>query len=1087
MNKEQTSKKTVQKWVGKFSLRFLLTSIFILVFMGGAVAQVKVTGVVKDANGEPVPGVNIIEKGTNHGTITDTEGKYSIGVSSEDAVLVFRFIGYLSEEIKVGNQTEINVTLIEDFTALDEVVIVGYGTLRKAEVTGSYSTVKGEDIANSTLGSLDKALQGKATGLQVSSSGGAPGAPQRVLVRGTNSISAGTDPLWIIDGMPIYSTPNGGNVGNDQMGVSPLSTINPNDIASIEVLKDAAATSIYGSRGSNGVILITTKSGKGNNKIEASVTYGISHSTKTLEDFNIADRDQWIEFQDLVIQNGEIADQWEPWRTLSKLPGEEGTEAPYAMGYTRDEVFAVNTDWWDAIIRTGKSTDVNVSASSSTEKGSTFLSLNYRNEEGIVLNNDLKRYIGRFNSTYRPLKNLEVSTNITGSYLYKNHIKNNAGANNNSGQGGFAQTVMNTYDFMPIYDDSHPTGYWYPMQNAHVLAQVDRDMRIDEREQYRLIGSMGLKYSLPWVEGLSLKAQGGLDLLFSTRNYWENIPVDVNLLGSVSDYSSLRKNLNYNFLIDYAKEFENHSLTMVAGTEAQRANSDVRRMGGSELQGSYKQFGRPVTIGGASSYLNVDEVYLLAYLGRINYTYRDKYLLGLSLRSDGSSKFSPENRWVIFPAFSAGWIASRESFLKSNIPAINFLKIRGSYGRTGNQNLPSETIVDIISNNDEYGNKDRAGGAVGSTIKNVASPNVTWETTDNYDVGIDFGFFQDRFQGSMGYFYQDVNDLILRVNTIVSSGIPDIWFNIGRLTNQGFEFNVDATIINRNSFQWKTYFNLTTNKNVIKALTPELDQNGEGTVQGMFYLQTGRPVGNFYMTKWGGINPDKGYDMVYARNDSVWANEYKTVYELDSLGNPLLLPSTKTNNDENLFILNGKTSLPTYFGGFGTSFSYRGISLEGNFVYSGGNYIYNGVSEQYYYIHHDWGKVSADLEGNMWTGPDDTDALYPKQVYANKHENQSFSTDFDRWLEKGDYIRLRDVKIGYTIPGTLTNRFNVDNLRLTFTMTNLITFTNYSGWDPELANVEGSSQEQNIEQGVVNRSPQIPTLKSFVFGVNLSF
>jgi len=413
------------------------------------------------------------------------------------------------------------------------------GLFGKTEVTGSYSTVTSEELSKSTFSSLDQTLQGKATGLQVNSSGGSPGAPQRILIRGTNSISAGTDPFWIIDGVPVYSSPNG--IGNSS--ISPLSTINPSDIASIDVLKDAAATSIYGSRGSNGVILITTKSGKGKDQISINYRHGINTLTKTMDDMNLADHDLWIEYQDLLMQNSDIANEWEPYRTLQQMPGKEGVTKPDPFAYTRDMAINQVSDWWEALMRNGSFDELNFSTSKSSEKSNIYFSFNHRNEKGAITNEDFQRYSGRLNVNFSPVKSLEVSMRISGSVIKKNHIRNGSEAINNSKQLGFGQLVTNTYDFLPIYDENQPSGYYYPAYSGHVLAHVDKNLRIDERDQYRGLGSFSAKYSLPWIEGLSVKSEFGFDLLNATQNQWTSAIVDRDGLGAAYDNDG-EKNLN---------------------------------------------------------------------------------------------------------------------------------------------------------------------------------------------------------------------------------------------------------------------------------------------------------------------------------------------------------------------------------------------------------------------------------------------------------------------------------------------------------------------------------------------------------------
>ena len=600
--------------------------LFLLLLSAHTYAQRTLTGQVTDTDGEPLIGVNILVKDTEVGTITDFDGQYSLRVPENGKVLVFSYIGYASEEVLIGTQTRIDLKMSTDAEALDEVVVIGYGTKKKRDVIGSVATVKSEDITKLKTTSFVDGLQGQASGVQVVSNSGVPGAPSTVKIRGISSISIDTDPLWIVDGMPIYT---GSSLGasNGATAQDPMSMINPNDIESIQVLKDAAATAIYGSRGSNGVIIITTKSGKkGQGSITVDYSAGLTEPSRTADDIGFANTEEWFNLVETARFNsfgGEEEALFDPNSILNLFQDD-----PIAR-LSREEALAVNTNWFDQILDQGNYQDINVSGTKGFEGGNMYVSFGYRNDNSA----------------------------------------------------GWGNANRNALPWYPIFNSDHPTGYWNPMSGNNLVAAIDRDMLVDEVTSYRGMGGLALEYQIPAIRGLSLRAEGSFDLLQSNTLNW--VTASLREFGSfASDESRVRQSINYNVYAKYNRDFGNHGISLTAGTESQSINQQLRLMEGQNLTGTYKEIGNPqdlLTLSGGLSY----EEYLRAFFGRADYKFLNRYFLGLSFRQDGSSKFNEDYRWGTFPAVSAGWVISDEPFWNNR--TFSTVKLRGGLRVVGRQ------------------------------------------------------------------------------------------------------------------------------------------------------------------------------------------------------------------------------------------------------------------------------------------------------------------------------------------------------------------------------------------------------------------
>jgi len=1050
--------------------------------------DVIVSGTVEDSNGVPIPGVTVVISGTTVGTATDSEGNFTLDVP-EDAVLILSFIGYETQRIPVGNQTNFKITLKEDVSALDEVVVIGYGTKKKRDVLGSVASVSGAEITKLPFGSLDASLQGLAPGVQAVGSGGTPGAPVRVLVRGTNSISSGTDPLYIVDGMPIFSDITGLERSQNTTPQSPLSTINPNDIESIEVLKDAAATAIYGSRGSNGVIIITTKSGKsGVGSTDVSYSTGVSDLYRTADDIGFANTSQWFSIMDQARGNSGLS-PYDPNFNINLF-----IDNPKS-NMTRQEAENTQTNWFDKILRTGSFQDLNLSTSSGSEKSSYFLSVNYRDDQGVLENNRLQRFSTRANLDFNPANNLKAGARLNFTYTKNNRVKSGGGGlggDTGGTAGGWVQANYNTLPWYKVENPDHPSGYWNPRSGTNLVANINPDLFLDQVDQYRALGNVFLDYSLPWIPGLSLRTELSVDFIQNNSVSW--VSNTLRELGtSATDQAVTSNNFNYNLYGSYAKGWGQHNVSAVFGTESQSTSFYRRFLFGDQLVGNYQQLGSPDNR--IDMFSGVEgERYLRAYFGRADYKFKDKYLLGVSLRRDASSVFTPDNRWGTFSALSAGWIISDEAFFDGG--EFSLLKLRGSFGQTGNQNVPGNLDITRFRADRRYGVPELIGG--GSSILSIGNRDLVWETTNSYDIGIDYGLLSDRISGSIAYYLQDVKDMLLQVPIPLSTGLDgssSIWANAGQLINKGWEFSITSVNINKNNFKWTTDFNYTTNMNEVAGLNPDVDATGQGIIAGQTITKKGGRLGAYFLAEFAGIDPERGVEMVYEIDRPRFLETGETI----KTGR--LIPATQPNVRDNRIINEEKSGLPTYFGGFTNTFNYKNFDLSIFLTFMGGNHIYDYAEHRGSYAQRGQFMLRSAMIGNTWT-PENTDAAYPQLRWDSSYpwdwnassgewkqgvgNYNNESTYHDRFLKRADFMRVRNIQIGYNLPLELISRLKIQGIRIFASGTNLFTFTDFNGWDPEVINISGGDQNNNLTPGIIT-NPILPNLRTYSFGINAKF
>lgn len=1050
-------------------------------------SESKIQGTVIDEQGNPVIGANVLIKDLNIGTITDIDGRFTLDVPPSGKVLIASFIGYMTQEIQIKDTKVFTITLKEDTKSLDEVIVIGYGTSTKHENTGAITSIKGDDLAKMKGLSLDAMLQGSGTGLQVSQSSGSPDAPVRVMVRGTNSIFSETEPLWVIDGIPIANPTNGFN------GSNPLSMINPNDIASFEILKDAAATAIYGSRGSNGVILVTTKTGsKGAGKLSIDYNFGVTELTRTYDDIGFVNSANWIEQVNLGRRNAGLGNMGD--EDLMKLP--IFSNAVSDPDFTFNQSMIANTNWYDQIIRTGHFHEINLSTSRGFDKGDLYISANYRTEETVLKNNDYNRFSFRTNANYEPIDNLKLGVKINIGYSTANKTPNPPsggapGGNMGAANGGFSSLGAEALPIMPIYNTDG--SYFNPLSGYNLAATIDKNYYKDYKENYKLLGSAYAEYSIPFVKGLSLRGEVSADINHGLTNFY--IARELRLAGVnyVEAHPLTQRNFNSNFLINYNRKFkEIHSVNAVLGVEGQQMTSRAANLFGENNIGLNMDFGSPTIVNRYPSAGFGGERYILSYFMRANYMLKNRYMIGASVRRDGVSIFRPENRWSTFLAGSLGWMVTEEDFMKDQ-DVLNMLKLRVSAGQTGNQN------IDV---NATYTTKlDWPGyGELGKTVNvsKLGSSDLTWETTNAYDVGIDYGFLNNRINGSIGYYIQDVKDLLFDVPVPISTGLfnsPSVWANVGDMRNHGFEFNVDATLINSKDFQWRMGFNITTNHNKVLKLTDAIDAKS-GLINGMTYNKKGGRLAAFYLAEYAGIDDKTGLPMIYEINRDYYDETGKTI----KTGN--IIPATDDNVKNNKIIHENQTALPTFFGGLNSTMTYKNFELSFVFSYQGGNYVYWNTEWANISIGNGSKVLRQDIIDNTWTAPN-CGAKYPILMWNNKsnidndgvaqfnpdgtpNNSYSYSTqNTDAHLYKGDFLRLRTLQLAYNIPASVLSKIKLKGLRVYVSGNNLFTITGYKGWDVEAANVTESSVSRNLGQGVYGNT--LPTTRVWNIGASITF
>ena len=1002
--------------------------------MDSQVQDRSISGRVTGETGEGLPGVSVVVKGTQRGTTTDSDGRYQLTAPSGNLTLVFSFVGYVSQEVVIGNQSTVNLTMTPDDKTLNEVVIVGYGQVKKSDLTGSVSTVPVEEIRKVAVTSLDQSLQGRAAGVQITQNSGSPGSATTIRIRGGNSIQGDNEPLYVIDGIPFK---NDGAGNGSSFNV--LSTLNPSDIESISVLKDASSTAIYGSRGANGVVIITTKRGKaGKSTVNFDAYYGIQNVRRKYP-----------------VLNG---------REYAQLVNDANTNEGRPAVYTPEQVnaFGVGTDWQDEIFQQAPIQNYQLSMSGGDEKTQYALSGGYFKQGGLVVNSNFDRYSFRVNLDRKLTNKIKVGNSLT----VNRTVTNQARSDGDLGSAGLVTVAALQYPpIIPVYN---PDGSYFttgPLLNftADNPVALARESK-NRNTAYRVFGNVFGDYQV--INGLNLRVLLGIDgVLQKQDSYLPRVVTSGQAQGgSASIFNSQSITwLNEN-LLTYNRNFGTiHSVGALLGF-TQQANryeystAAARNFVNDNLGSGNLGAGSVPLVPGSG----VGTWGLRSYLARINYGYKDKYLLTASFRADGSSRFGANKRYGYFPSAALAWRVSEEAFLKNN-RVLNDLKLRVTYGSTGNQdgigNYPAYSLLG--TQNYVFGNVVSTG--IGPA--QISNPDLSWETTTQADAGVDVGLLNNRITLTADLYLKRTKDLLLNVTLPSTSGYSSATQNLGRVENRGIELSLSSRNIDK-AFKWSTNLNLAANRNRVldiggapQIFSGQVANIGQNITSGI--IRVGEPLGSFY-----------GY---------VTDGLYQSTDELAALADP----QARKPGDRRYADLNGDKKIddndrtiigraqPKLIGGLSNTFSYKGVELTVFFQGVYGNQILNANRFELEYLNATDNQNRDVLD--RWT-PTNTNTDIPRA--STTRPANRIST---RQIEDGSYLRLKNLQLAYSLPQTLLKTLKIQSLRVYATAQNLLTFTSYSGYDPEVNRFGQDSRSQGFDYG------SYPTAKTILFGLNVGF
>ena len=1005
--------------------RIILIAFICLGVLQYSYSQTKITGKVSSEEGETLPGVSVVVKGTTQGTVTDIDGSYNISVPSDASTLVFSFVGMNTQEVSINGKSVIDVQMSADIKQLSEVVIVGYGTQKKKDITSAVSTIDTDEIQNVPASySFDGAIQGKTAGLNVSSSSATPGSAINVNIRGVTSINASSQPLYVVDGVPIV-TGNNSALNSNIQPINPLADINPNDIESISVLKDASAAAIYGSRGANGVIIITTKRGTaGKTKFNVGYYTGISEISNTPE---LMTSQEWISFMNAAAEFDGLGENY--WNSSLGDPNDESIPTYNAYDY---------------IFRTGVTHNADVSIQGGNDNTKFYISGNYFNQEGIQVGQNFERISGRINLDHSASSKLGLGTSILVSRT--NHQRT---VNENDEYG----VVINAQAWDPTapltqddgsYTDPFKHYGWWALENPLFIAE----QYINTSATSRALTSVFATYD--FTDKLSFKTTWSVDYNSLTDEAFipagsKESDVGNGIYGTYEELAWLNENtLTYNLQLN-----DDHQFNFLAGFTMQESRQDFSTITGTGFPSN--DVIKISTAANSTGSSNSSSFGFLSYLGRVNYSFKGKYLANFTVRSDGSSRFGTNTRYGTFPSGSVGWVISEESFLSSS-PVLSNLKLRASYGTIGNAGIGNFTWRGAYSLGAAY---NGSGGTAPAILEN---PDLSWEKTTQLNIGVDVGLFKDRVSLTADYFTKNTTDLLLEKDVPGTTGFKTTQSNFGEIENRGFEVSLNATVLRKQDFEWSTNINFSHIENEVVDVL-----NDGQIVSRNFVILEGEALSQLYLIKFLGVDPFTG-DAVFEDINS------------DGI----------INLDDRQPVGSG---IPNYFGGFSNTFRYKGLSLDVFFQFSGGNKIYNQSRHAY----ENYGSLQSGIPyGNQsknsldyWKQPGDiTDIPRPSLAGPGDADAQwqRFSTQY---LEDGDFVRLKNVKLAYNIPSSLIEKWGLSSVQVYAQGRNLITWTNYLGFDPEVSTNTSGTEELNSLQG--EDFGTLGQARTYSFGINIGF
>ena len=975
-----------------------------------------ISGIVTDNQKNPVISASVVLLGTTIGVATDVDGKFQIAkVPAGSYTIRASSVGMVpsakSITVQENSNLAIDFVLETDVMNMEELVVVGFGSNRKRNITSSISSVKAQEIANVSVPSFEAALQGRSSGVQVTSDNGLAGSPVTIRIRGTSSLSASSQPLYVIDGVPMIAGDFGS--GGFADGTNSLSLINPADIESIEILKDASAAAIYGSRSANGVVLITTKSGvDGKSEINASYYAGVTDVTNRLD---LLSGPEYLRMAKMAWANTPGKDTLNNYQAFyDALP----------FGISRDIADTTNTDWLDQMLRPGLVQEANVNMRGGNPKTTYYVGLTYRDDKGILINNAFTRASGHIDLVHKATNRFTAGAKMIWTNIKNNRVQT-------SWAGGLGTAQSRSLPIMPVLDSEGI--YFAPRSGTNPVAFENNTEHVQDATSV-MANIFGEYKFAPW---LKFRSEYSLTNMFQREYRW------IGKLTQENDWAMDRRvNVNNwyaNNYFSFDKSIgDDHEINAMLGMSAEKsyqhdaefwaeqlANPSLRNPGSGTKKGGYAYEG------GYS---------FLSYFSRANYAFKDKYLLSLSIRRDGSSRFGQDNRFGWFPAASMGWIISDEDFMK-DLTLLSFLKLRGSYGMTGNAS---------IGNYRYFGSyyATQYNGESGIGTGNIANPSLGWEKVTQFNIGLDWGILYGRLSGGFDFYNKLTKDMLLNVNIPETSGSSSVTRNVGSMMNRGIEVFVTSNNLT-GTLKWKTELNLARNYNEI------LDIQGQiiaGENYGNNFAQEGYPIGAWRLVEWAGIDPVTGNELFINQETGEATPEYNFARDAVVTGNPY----------------------PDFFGGMNNILSWKNFDLNVMFTWAYGQEVYRDDAKfMEGGFDGNWNQTTKVL--NAWT-PENTDTNVQRLTW--QPDNRNYNTT--RYLEDASFLRLKDVTFGYNLPENILKRMNVRQVRLYFKGQNLWTLTNFTGWDPEV-NRDASG---NTTQGVTYLSP--PQIKTAMIGLSIT-
>ena len=964
--------------------KLFFSAILALLTVSLSAQSVKVSGTVTDAsNGDPVIGAAVQLKGsTSNYTLTDSFGAYSISVPS-NATLTVSCMGYVLAEVSVNGRQNLDIALNPDSQLLDETIVVAYGTAKREAVTGSVSAVKGQGLAEAPVSSVDKMLSGKLAGVQISANSGQPGAASQIRVRGTSSINASNAPLWVVDGIPIISA------GTSEMTnqSNSIATINPNDIESITVLKDAAAAAVYGSRAANGVILVTTKSGKeGQAQFDARAKYGVSW-LQSDSGFRMMTPSELLAYQRDAVYNAGM-DPDDPtgtyYRPLSLLSKEQ-------------------TNWMEHFTRPGVLQEYEISARGGTNKAKYFSSVSYHKNDGVFYGIDYSKFQARVNADYKLLSNLETGVRVNAAYTEQNDVPMESLYYSNPAWAG-----LGLLPWIPKYDENGDFNTNIPSnsnQNPRATAAYDDQWS----KSYRFNGTAFLRWEL--TKNLVAETKNSAEVAFTQdRRYWspKSHPKQGGT-GTLQTVNSQFQNLTTSNTLNYTNIFEGyHSVRALLGQEANRYNYEYifTYAPGVDPQIPYINTADQKTTQTEQGFTRET---LLSFFGILDYNYDNKYFVQLTAREDGSSLFGEQNKWGFFWSASASWNMTREKWMQYNW--LDLLKIRASYGVNGNNGIDAYKAYGVYASS-------TYNGVVGMLPSQPSNPYLSWEKNGTWNVGVDFGFF-NRLRGSVDVYSRKTTDMLLDKRVPQTTGFSTNFMNAGAMKNDGVEFQIDGDIVATSDMLWSAGLNLAYNRTEI------LDLAGDEKIAAASYMHyvVGKSRYTYYLTDYYGVNPSNG--------EALFRTEKGTL----------------TNDASKAQKIYAGSPEPKLIGGFNTSFAWKGFSASAFFEFKAGNKVF--LVNEWSYLNSDGSQMNMNQmasSNNYWKKPGDT-GVQPKPVAGQSVSNDA--TLSTRWLADGSYLRVKDITVSYSLQERALKKLKVKGLKFYVSGLNLYCFNDVNFWDPE--------------------------------------